>query len=238
MKDEQSEFDNDLKDVIESVDKLSTMQDRNKYNEYANQIIELDKSLNQYIKKSVDYNEQEHLFGTNLTEYPLKEIYKKFEIYKGMWVTTRDFKKNYVEWLSCKWETLNGSEVESNVQNYKILLNKSKKVFKSKDETLVLVDIIDEVLNDLTKFEKFVPLAVNLRVQGMLDRHWDQLSKTINKDINPKKDPEFNLQKCIDYGLLNYIETIEDISNKAIKEYGIRSELDKMYSAWKGVEFD
>jgi len=155
-----------------------------------------------------------------------------------MWVTIRDFKKNHNEWLTCKWESLNGSDVETNVQNYKILLNKSKKVFKNKDETLVLVDIIDEVLNELSKFERFVPLAVNLRVQGMLDRHWDQLSKIINKDINPKKDEDFNLQKCIDNGLLNYIENIEDISNKAIKEYGIRNELDKMYSAWKGVEFE
>jgi len=47
MKDEQSEFDNDLKDVVESVDRLVLMNDRNKYNEYANQISELDKSLNQ-----------------------------------------------------------------------------------------------------------------------------------------------------------------------------------------------
>jgi len=33
MKDEQSEFDNDLKDVVESVDRLVLMNDRNKYNE-------------------------------------------------------------------------------------------------------------------------------------------------------------------------------------------------------------
>ena len=60
---------------------------------------------------------------------------------------------------------------------HKILLNKSKKIFKNKEETAYMIPIIDDILQEITNFDKFVPLAVNLRVEGMYNRHWQALSE-------------------------------------------------------------
>jgi len=46
------------------------------------------------MKKATDFNDQEHLFQMQVTNYGIKEITKKFELFKYMWLTTRDWKKN------------------------------------------------------------------------------------------------------------------------------------------------
>lgn len=72
-----------------------------------------------------------------------------------------------------------------------------------------------------------MPLAVFLRVEGMQERHWDELSRISEIRVNPK-DKNFNLKRVIRMGLNDFIPTIEEISIKASKEYGIRKELDRM----------
>jgi len=116
--------------------------------------------------------------------------------------------------MTCKWFSLKGDEVESDVQNYKILLNKSKKVFRTKEDTNELITIIDEILQEINNFEKFVPLAVNLRVEGMYSRHWKLLTEKMNKRISPYlegtddldepiPDDNFTLEYCIQLGCID-----------------------------------
>jgi hypothetical protein len=45
----------------------------------------MDKTLKLSIEKAHDYNEQENLFGIDMTLYNLKEPLKKFDIYKNLW---------------------------------------------------------------------------------------------------------------------------------------------------------
>jgi hypothetical protein len=72
-----------------------------------------------------------------------------------------------------------------------------------------------------------VPLAVFLRVEGMLERHWEELSMISDMRVNPK-DKNFTLNRVVKMGLNEYITNIEEISIKASKEFGIRKELDRM----------
>jgi len=57
------------------------------------------------------------LFGLLMVNYNIKEIIKRFDIYKNMWITTRDWNNNYEKWMNCKWENLSGEEVEKEVIN-------------------------------------------------------------------------------------------------------------------------
>jgi dynein heavy chain len=56
------------------------------------------------------------------------------------------------------------------------------------------------VKEKVDEFKPVVPIAVALRKDGMVDRHWDQVSTALGSDIRPIEG--FTLQSCIDAGLL------------------------------------
>lgn len=82
-------------------------------------------------------------------------------------MTYKNWKINHVRWLNCPWEELNGAEVEDEVGNYKSTLQKCKKQFRANPNATKQVEIIDNLLIEIIEFEKFVPLAVFLRSNGM-----------------------------------------------------------------------
>jgi len=76
-----------------------------------------------------------------------------------MWTTIRDWKNRMKSdhpdsWVSCKWESLVGEQVETDVTNYKAVLNKCKRAFKSKPETAVFAEIIDKNIQEIQAFDK------------------------------------------------------------------------------------
>jgi dynein heavy chain, axonemal len=82
-------------------------------------------------------------------------------------------------------------------------------------------------------FRPNIPLITGLRNPGMKDRHWKDLSKKVEKDIQPSET--LTLQKLLNQGLQNYAEVVTKISEMAGKEYAIETALDKMENAWKDV---
>lgn len=62
-----------------------------------------------------DINEQEQLFGLTMSNYKIKEMNKKFDIYKNFWRTVRDWRANQENWLTCQWKEFNGQYVNSEV---------------------------------------------------------------------------------------------------------------------------
>jgi len=79
------------------------------------------------VEKSIDFNEQENLFGISTTVYSIKEIFKKFELFKDMWLTTKHWKNNSENWMKCSWFELNGVQMDREVQSYKVKLSRVKK---------------------------------------------------------------------------------------------------------------
>lgn len=80
-------------------------------------------------------------------------------------------------------------------------------------------------------FKPVVPIAVALRKDGMVDRHWDAVSSALGSDIRPIEG--FTLQSCIDAGLLAHGELCEDVGEKAYKEFNIEKSLKKMKVDWE-----
>ena len=88
---------------------------------------------------------------------------------------------------------------------------------------------------DLDLFKPLVPIAIALRKDGMYDRHWDQLSEEVKFEVKPTED--FTFQSLIDLNLVEHISSLEDIGEKASKEYTIELELKKMKTEWDDIEF-
>jgi hypothetical protein len=98
------------------------------------------------------------------------------------------------------------------------------------------VKAIDGFLVDLKNIETYVPMAVQLRVEGMQERHRAELSSKTNKNI-PIKERNFNLQTVIKIDLLKHGDVIEELSIRAAKEYTIRRVIDKMYRDGRSLDY-
>lgn len=101
---------------------------------------ELDNQFMSFNARMVDLNEQEQLFAMPMTNFKIKETYKKFEVYRNYWASVLNWKTNKEKWLLCNWSEFNGNEVETEVNKYMEVLTKSKEIFEGKPETKKLSD--------------------------------------------------------------------------------------------------
>lgn len=72
----------------------------------------------------------------------------------------------------------------------------------------------------------------------MRDRHWLDLAEKakVNIPLTPEKRANLTLQQLVDAGLVEAVEVVEKVAEKAGKEFGIETALDKMAKAWEHVQ--
>lgn len=87
----------------------------------------------------------------------------------------------------------------------------------------------------IEEFKEHMPIIQTLGNPGMKDRHWEKVSEIVGFPI--KVDSELTLAKIIDYGLDDYIEKFESISEAATKENNLEKNLNKMIAEWADQEF-
>lgn len=80
-----------------------------------------------------------------------------------------------------------------------------------------------------------MPIIQTLGNPGMKERHWEKVSEIVGFPI--KVDEDLTLEKIIDYGLDDYIEKFEAISEAATKENNLEKNLNKMITEWQDMEF-
>lgn len=81
-------------------------------------------------------------------------------------------------------------------------------------------------------FKPIVPIAVYLRKDGMVERHWKQISDKVGFEVYPTEE-DFSLSKLVDMGMVEHAQVCEDVGERAAKEYHIEKSLKKMKSDWE-----
>lgn len=95
--------------------------------------------------------------------------------------------------------------------------------------------LIFKVREQIEEFKEHMPIIQTLGNPGMKERHWERVSEIIGFPI--RVDAELTLAKVIDYGLDEYIDKFEAISEAATKENNLEKHLNKMLSEWVDMEF-
>lgn len=70
----------------------------------------------------------------------------------------------------------------------------------------------------MEEFKPKVPLLVALRTKGMNDRHWNDIRQRSNIDIKPT-GPDFTFKKILGMNLMEHVEFIVEVGDRAGKEY-------------------
>lgn len=87
----------------------------------------------------------------------------------------------------------------------------------------------------IEEFKEHMPIIQTLGNPGMKERHWEKVSEIIGFPI--QVDAELTLAKIIDYGLDEYIDKFESISEAATKENNLEKHMIKMLAEWTDMEF-
>ena len=108
------------------------------------------------------------------------------------------------------WETVNAEEAERVVEDG--IKNLGQVIRFMRDREIIGVMKIGESIKlQLDEFRPKVPLLMALRKKGMLDRHWDQVSKVMKLDVPLRPNENFTFEKAIEMGLMEQADKLVDI---------------------------
>ncbi|KAJ8926978.1 hypothetical protein NQ314_020603 [Rhamnusium bicolor] len=226
-------FRDDLEIYAKMVDELQYYGNVEELPKYHKKACKLDERLIQAMERIDAFNEEETAFGFELSQYPLrKQIFDKLVPYKKLYDNSVDFLNKYELWMKSKVGSYDPEEIETDVGTCYRNVYKLEKTFTDRPETLNLATNVREQIEE---FKEHMPIIQTLGNPGMKERHWEKISEIVGFPI--KVDEELTLERIIDYGLDDYIEKFEAISEAATKENNLEKNLLKMMFEWKDMEF-
>eukprot|EP00397_Hematodinium_sp_SG-2012_P000066 GEMP01000066.1.p1 GENE.GEMP01000066.1~~GEMP01000066.1.p1 ORF type:complete len:3524 (+),score=879.37 GEMP01000066.1:529-10572(+) len=191
--------------------------------------------------KAKQFNDREVLFGKETTDYSdLNKTIKNFEPFKNLWSTAYAWQQNKESWLDGQFDDIDAKVLDQEVTNGIKLLFKTIKSLKAEEAADSIVSIAEQIKTELVDFQPSVPLIIALRNDGMRPRHWKRISEQCFQDENTLSPEmsDFRLRKFMEMGLTNYIPEIEEVADRAAKEFGIEKCLSGMKEEWSNLQFD
>lgn len=87
----------------------------------------------------------------------------------------------------------------------------------------------------IEEFKEHMPVIMTLGNPGLKARHWEQVSELVGFPI--KVDHNMTLAKILDFGLDEYVDKFEALSEAATKENNLEKALQRMHADWTDMEF-
>ncbi|XP_076249285.1 dynein axonemal heavy chain 7 [Calliopsis andreniformis] len=178
------------------------------------------------------FNEEEELFGWELSQYPLrKTTADKLAPYKKLYDVACDFLINYDTWMNGMVGSHDPGEIETETGTayraiYKLERSIQEPIARKLAETIRI---------KVEEFKEHMPVISTLGNPSLKNRHWEQVSEIVGFPI--KIDPSMTLAKILDYGLIDYVSKFETISEAATKEGSLERALHQMHLDWADIAF-
>lgn len=99
--------------------------------------------------------------------------------------------------------------------------------------------VANRMYRELMDFKEFVPIIRSLCNEGLQDRHIDLIfmEMKINKN-HYKKLEEMSITDLKGFGVVDYREKLDEISDCASKEFANKNTMAKMKEEWEELSFD
>ncbi|XP_043277906.1 dynein axonemal heavy chain 7-like [Venturia canescens] len=199
---------------------------------YQKKAASLEKRLVNAIETVEKFNEEEELFGMEMSEYPLrKKIADKLAPYKKLYDAACEFLTQHDTWMGSLIGTYDPETIDIDSGTAYRTVMKLEKSFQ--DQTVR--KLAENVRIQIEEFREHMPLIMTLGNPGMKARHWNQVSEIVGFPI--KVDDQMTMAKIIDFGLDEYVAKFEGISEAATKESNLEKALLKMHADWTDIEF-
>ena len=234
MIEEQEGFVEHLKGLKQEVLDLNRFTNIDHVDQVSTYVTNLKDKLAKAAVDAQTFNSREVLFNKEVTEYKqLIQIKKEFEPYCLLWESVSTWLNSKEHWMHCAFTELDSEHITKTIDTLSKNLNKCSKTFERQKINGCLT-IAQTIRNQVQEFKPYCPMITALRNPGMKDRHWEQLSSKVGTSI--VADEKLNLTKIFEIKLVDSIDQVIKVGEKAGKEFAIENSLMKMKTAWE--DFD
>mmetsp|Transcript_11716 Transcript_11716/g.17891 ORF Transcript_11716/g.17891 Transcript_11716/m.17891 type:complete len:113 (+) Transcript_11716:3244-3582(+) len=94
-----------------------------------------------------------------------------------------------------------------------------------------------KVKKDLMDFRQYLPIIRALCNPGLQKRHIEVIRSMVNIQDDKTQLPDMSIEKLKNLDILSHKDKLEDISDKASKEWSNQKIMDKMKEEWVPLEF-
>jgi dynein heavy chain len=233
---EQEHFDQHLEEIRDRVNAaklLHVYSDKEKIIQFINDLME---AIDLAKVKATDFNERELVFQFQPKNYGVLDHYAEdLKMFSELWTAVSEFHIYKKDWLDGDFKELDGKKIEEFMTSWS---DKSRRLAKDLDEYYPEVAACATMLKeDTLEFRKHLPVIQSLASKALTSDHWLQLSRILQKELNPDND-DLNLQQLLDLNAAEHIEEIQNVTFRAEKEYRLKTDLANMRIEWTNMEFE
>lgn len=184
-------------------------------------------------KEAKEINTDENLLQLDQSFFPvLIEMIEKMEPIEKLWHTAYEFESRYEIWYFGKFTGLNADIIRTEVEEMHKTMYKLTRALVSNPQAKRMAE---QIRLKMDKFKIYLPALEAMCRQGLVERHWDQVSEELGVQVNPKLYP--SLGSMIDIDVMRILPRLEEISNAAGKEFELNKQLVGMQNEWADVKF-
>nr|XP_034195921.1 dynein heavy chain 7, axonemal-like isoform X1 [Osmia lignaria] len=178
------------------------------------------------------FNEEEVLFGWEMSQYPLrKATADKLSPYKKLYDAACDFLTNYDTWMNSMIGSQDPEDIEMATGTaYRTVFRLERSI-----QEPIAKKLAETIRINIEEFKEHMPVISTLGNPSMKSRHWEQVSEIVGFPI--KVDLSTTLAKILDYGLADYVPKFEAIAEAATKEGSLEKALLRMHVDWEDIAF-
>ncbi|EAN77952.1 Cytoplasmic dynein 2 heavy chain (DYNC2H1), putative [Trypanosoma equiperdum] len=231
----QEAFSEKVVQLQHTVASFNRRSNVNKMNEIVGDVNNILENIRQLLETANEFNTHENLLLLEKTDYTMvRDLQSDFEPYASLWLTVHDWNVALREWQARPFPEIDAEAMEKRVMNNYHTISRCCVDPKL---TELLTEIAKKTKAKIEEFQPILPFVKFLRTEGMKDRHWDQISKEIGRDIRPGKTI-MTISDVKPLMTVEYEEILLRISEVASREYQIETSLRKMKEEWEKISFD
>ena len=142
-----------------------------------------------------------------------------------LWSALKDWEFLTQKWMIDLFDEIKSDAIAAEIQKYNKIVLKSFKALGL--EHLIVLTLRAKV----DKFNKAVPIVMDLKNPSLEQRHWDEITELIEYSIKDNTDTTLGI--LIDLNIMQHQDTIASIASKAVQEGELRKMLHKIEREWK-----
>ncbi|KAJ3127608.1 Dynein heavy chain 2, axonemal, partial [Nowakowskiella sp. JEL0407] len=196
------------------------------------------KTLQEYRNSVQTYVSTEKSLKKGLAVFKLEQAPSKdiemltadLELLGQVWNLTQEWTAVWDGYKKEQFLSVNSTEMEDMVQKF---LKRTVKLGREVKDWEAFSTLRDKV----TQIKRTIPVLMDLKNPAMRDRHWNQLMDEVGKSFDPH-GADFTLDRVMEIGLDQYVESVSGLSAAATKELSIEQGITDIKSAWDTIELD
>ena len=231
-------FIEELDEYVRQAEAFSAYGDIDRVTENCLALTTLQGKIAEAKERAEGMNGEEALLGQPISVFEQIELVPKILApFASLWMICQDFMKNSYMWLNGPMAAIDPEELEKQVGETRRENIKSVKYFENDDSGKLRepLKVAEKLKEKIETFREKLPLISCICNKGMRARHWVKISDVIGYQFEPNETT--TLTSMFGMKLDKHMETLEEISGGASKEYSLEKALDKMFGEWQPLEF-